>query len=48
MKHNSYFEGKAQSLAAGVSAVWKFKGIYRLNDQPVGQWSDVATIGVMG
>jgi hypothetical protein len=34
--------------AAGVSAVWKFKGIYRLNDQQVGQWSDVATIGVIG
>jgi hypothetical protein len=34
--------------AAGVSAVWKYKAIYRLNDEPVGQWSDVATIGVMG
>jgi hypothetical protein len=34
--------------APGVSAVWKFKGIYRLKDQQVGQWSDVATIGVMG
>ena len=28
--------------------VWKYKGIYRLNDQQVGQRSDVATIGVMG
>ncbi len=34
--------------AAGVSAVWKYKAIYRLNDEQVGQWSDVATIGVMG
>jgi hypothetical protein len=34
--------------APGVSAVWKYKGIYRLNDQQVGQWSDVATIGVIG
>jgi hypothetical protein len=34
--------------APGVSAVWKYKGIYRLNDAQVGQWSDVATIGVMG
>jgi hypothetical protein len=34
--------------AAGTSAVWKYKAIYRLNDEQVGQWSDVATIGVMG
>jgi hypothetical protein len=32
----------------GVSAVWKYKAVYRLNDQQVGQWNDVATIGVMG
>jgi len=34
--------------ASGASAVWKYKAIYRLNDEQVGQWSDVATIGVMG
>jgi hypothetical protein len=34
--------------AAGASAVWKYKGSYRFNDLQVGQWSDVATIGVMG
>jgi len=34
--------------APGISAVWKYKAIYRLNDAQVGQWSDVATIGVMG
>jgi hypothetical protein len=34
--------------APGVSAVWKYKAIYRYNDQQVGQWSDVATIGVIG
>jgi hypothetical protein len=34
--------------AAGASAVWRYKAIYRLNDEQVGQWSDVATIGVMG
>lgn len=34
--------------APGVSAAWKYKAIYRLNDEQVGQWSDVATIGVMG
>jgi hypothetical protein len=34
--------------AAGASAVWRYKAIYRLNDEQVGSWSDVATIGVMG
>jgi hypothetical protein len=34
-------------LCAG-SAVWKYKAIYRLNDEQVGQWSDVASISVMG
>jgi hypothetical protein len=29
-------------------AAWRCKAIYRLNDEQVGQWSDVATIGVMG
>jgi len=30
------------------SAVWKYKAIYRFNDEQVGQWSDVASISVMG
>lgn len=34
--------------AAGASAVWKFKAICRFNDEQVGQWSDVASISVMG
>lgn len=34
--------------APGASVVWKYKAIYRLNDEPVGQWSDVASISVMG
>ena len=34
--------------APGTSAVWKYKGIYRLNDAQTGQWSDVAAIGVIG
>ncbi len=29
--------------AAGASAVWKYKAIYRLGDEEVGQWSDVAS-----
>ncbi len=31
---------------AGSSAVWKYKAIYRLHDQPVGQWSNVISIAV--
>ena len=33
---------------SGTSAVWRYKAIYRLNDEQVGSWSDIATIGVMG
>ena len=33
--------------APGLSAVWKYKAIYRLGDEQVGQWSDVASISVM-
>jgi hypothetical protein len=31
-----------------MSLVWKHKAIHRFNDAQVGQWSDAATIGVMG
>jgi len=31
---------------AGSSAVWKYKAIYRLHDEPVGQWSNVISIAV--
>jgi hypothetical protein len=34
--------------AAGVSAVWKFKAIYRQAGQRVGQWSDELKVSVMG
>ncbi|MDQ6631097.1 MAG: hypothetical protein M3Y82_04985, partial [Verrucomicrobiota bacterium] len=34
--------------APGQSAIWKYKAIYRLNDEPVGQWSDVVSIAVVG
>ena len=34
--------------APGAGAVWKYKAIYRLKDEPVGQWSDVASVSVMG
>jgi hypothetical protein len=45
---NTDFADPSPLPAPGVSAVWKYKAVYRLNDAQVGQWSDVATIGVMG
>ena len=32
----------------GTSATWRYKAIYRLHDEPVGQWSDVMSISVGG
>jgi hypothetical protein len=34
--------------AAGQSALWKYKAIYRQGDERVGQWSDVVSIPVAG
>ncbi len=34
--------------AAGQSALWKYKAIYRQGDDLVGQWSDVVSIAVAG
>ncbi len=34
-----------QSLPA-TSAIWKYKAIYRLHDEQVGQWSDVLSVTV--
>lgn len=34
--------------AAGQSAVWKYKAIYRLGDERIGQWSDEVSVTVMG
>jgi hypothetical protein len=34
--------------ASGQSAVWKYKGIYRVADERTGQWSDIVTIAVAG
>jgi hypothetical protein len=39
---------KRQTLPAGQSAVWKYKGIYLQADQHVGQKSDVVSIPVAG
>ena len=37
-----------QLPAAGTSAVWKYKAIYKQGDNPVGQWSDILNVSVMG
>jgi hypothetical protein len=34
--------------APGQTALWKYKAIYRLHDEQVGQWSDVASMVVGG
>lgn len=48
MRHRMSSANAAAALpAAGISAVRKYKAIYRLNDEQVGQWSDVASISVM-
>ncbi len=33
------------ALPAG-GGVWKYKGIYRLHDEQVGQWSDIVSVSV--
>ncbi|HEY5232195.1 MAG TPA: hypothetical protein VIK35_01495 [Verrucomicrobiae bacterium] len=38
----------ASMPAAGQSALWKYKAIYRQGDDRVGQWSDVVSIPVAG
>lgn len=34
--------------AAGTAAVWRYRAIYRIHDQQVGQWSPILEIGVKG
>lgn len=34
--------------APGATALWKYKAIYRINDEQVGQWSDVVSQAVQG
>lgn len=34
--------------APGLTALWKYKAIYRLNDAQVGEWSDVVSLAVQG
>lgn len=42
------YDDTAALPAPGQSAVWKYKAIYRLGDERVGQWSDEVSIVVMG
>ena len=35
-------------LPPGTAAVWKYRAIYRIGDERVGQWSDVFTCAVRG
>ncbi|MEI6336175.1 MAG: hypothetical protein WCS87_16570 [Methylococcaceae bacterium] len=34
--------------ASGATAIWKYKAIYRLHDEQVGQWSDMISVMVGG
>lgn len=34
--------------AAGATAIWKYKAIYRLDDTQAGMWSDVVSVTVTG
>jgi hypothetical protein len=50
--HQSITPFPAALPTAGTSAVWKYSSErcrgYRLNDEQVGLWSDIASISVMG
>jgi hypothetical protein len=35
-------------LLPEISSIWKYKAIYRLHDEQVGQWSDVISVSVGG
>jgi hypothetical protein len=34
--------------AAGTTALWRYRAIYRLKDERVGQWSEVLEVAVKG
>jgi hypothetical protein len=34
--------------APGQTALWRYKAIYRIGDEQVGQWSDVVSQAVTG
>ena len=43
-----HFADKSPLPPAGKSEVWKYKAIYRLRDERIGQWSDEVSISVLG
>lgn len=45
---NPDYPDSAALPAPDRSAIWKYRAIYRLNDEPVGQWSDVISVTVGG
>ncbi|MBI5387314.1 MAG: hypothetical protein HZA90_21850 [Verrucomicrobia bacterium] len=45
---NPDYTDNAPLPPVGQSAIWKYRGIYLLGDDPVGQWSDAASVAVMG
>ena len=42
------FVDKSPMPAAGESALWRYRAMYLINDERVGNWSDIATISVGG
>ena len=42
-----HFVDKSPLPGSGHSEVWKYKAIYRLSDERIGQWSDEVSIPVM-
>ncbi len=39
---------KTNLPASGTAAVWRYKMIYLMNDEPIGNWSDVVNVTVYG
>jgi hypothetical protein len=46
LDNHPHWQDKHPMPAAGQSAVWKYKLIYRHNDEEVGQWSTILSITV--
>ena len=42
------FIDKTDLPKAGTTALWKYKMIYLVNDEPIGNWSDVVSVTVVG
>lgn len=42
------FIDKTDLPASGTAAVWRYKMIYLMDDEPIGNWSDVVSVTVYG